>query len=96
MYLSIISGQAFNLSMFERSQNWNAKTEIFQTLGGGTEFQNARTSHRRIRFSSAALPTTTQAHGDVGGAVQHGQDHLHPLPPGAGDVLYWGRRVVQV
>ena len=53
MYLSIISGQAFNLSMFERSQNWNAKTEIFQTLGGGTEFQNARTSHRRIRFSSA-------------------------------------------
>ena len=55
MYLSIISGQAFNLSMFERSQNWNAKTEVFQTLGGGTEFQNARTSHRRIRFSSAGV-----------------------------------------
>ena len=38
--------------MFERSQNWNAKTEIFHTLEGRTEFQNARTLHRHITFSS--------------------------------------------
>ena len=70
MYLSIISGQAFNLSMFERSQNWNAKTEIFQTLGGGTEFQNARTSHRRIRFSSAVDQVKTDIRNDEGSHIE--------------------------
>ena len=29
-------------------------------------------------------PLTLQADGDAGGAVQHRQDHLHPIPPGTG------------
>ena len=51
--MSIISGQAYNLSTFDMSQNWNAKTESFKTLEGRTKFQNAIISHYLTRFPRA-------------------------------------------